>query len=277
VRLWELTPGAWFCISSQPKNKDGWHDEWFAPHELCEVDGYVRDIAQGHVYFAPTAFKVRRRTRATTEPPALLFADLDANYDRGRLRELRPALLWETSPRKRSAVWVTDEIQDDDHRNHQLTDYLHADAGGWAWSKVLRFPGSTNWKYADAPRGHVIECNFNRVTCTAGFDQLLPQIERYGGKGRVVPAVDPNLHDWRDVLRRYRCGRLFEYVNAYTGHEKRSQVYWRIACDLIEAGALRDEVACVVWASWAFQQKNGENLLVLAKEIHRAFEKKGNV
>jgi hypothetical protein len=278
LRLWNLIDGDFFCVSSKPNNGNGWRDEWFTRRQLCEVHGYVNDIAKNHhVYFSPLAFNTRRRKKVTAVPAPLLFADLDSEYDRDRLREWWPSLLWLTSPGKRSAVWVTDEVQQDDHLNHRLTDYLNADRGGWDWSQVLRWPGSINWKYPDAPRGCLAVCDLQRELCTAELDSLLPQVAK-GASGQCeAPPVYPDKHDWHEVLTHYGLRKLNTHMGSCVGQQKRSQVYWRIACDLVEAGATRDEVACVVWASGAFQSKHGNNLSMLAYEINNAFVKKAGV
>ena len=80
--------------------------------------------------------------------PGVLFADLDAVHPSDIA--IRPNVAWETSPGSYQAVWSLDKpINDYDtwaDLNKRMTVSTGADPGGWAGSKVLRVPGSWNYK-----------------------------------------------------------------------------------------------------------------------------------
>jgi hypothetical protein len=94
----------------------------------------------------------------------------------------------------------------------------------------------------------------------------------------AVPNLKINEHlpsglngDWRPIARRYRVP--LDRVTDPVGDGRRSSVVFRIAMGMFERGASTDEVAAVVWASRAFQDKRGANRQALRAEVERIFAK----
>lgn len=124
-----------------------WDDYPFIPQEGAEFP--IETQPHEHdLFFSPLRFSKARRSNDTVHRPGVLFADLDdapVNYGK-----FRPTILWETSPGNRQAVWFLRDKLDLYYAwaqvNRRLTHHLKADPGGWMGSKVLRVPGSINWK-----------------------------------------------------------------------------------------------------------------------------------
>jgi len=98
-----------------------------------------------------------------------------------------------------------------------------------------------------------------------------------GGCGKPV-EVDPHRHDWRDVLRRYRLvGELYDAIvrPASSMPGRRSDLIYKIAATLIEAGATDDEVGACLWACRCFQSKYPGDYDALDREIARIGAKVG--
>lgn len=140
----------WFATLNRRDHK---FHEW---NDLSEEQWLATDV-----YFAPGRFHGKRKNinLATLN---LLWADLDDSFHHERLEQIRPSYLWETSPDNLQAVWFLTEPYAGYARwaeaNQGLTYWLGADKGGWHGSKLLRVPGTVNWKrYKDgsAPVGEV--------------------------------------------------------------------------------------------------------------------------
>ena len=104
--------------------------------------------AGNDLYFSPLAFSERQRKNAHVFRPRVLFADLDPVDPRDLT--IRPTIAWETSPGMFQAVWVLDKALDSYSvwcgLNKRLTVSTGADPGGWFGSKLLRVPGTFNYK-----------------------------------------------------------------------------------------------------------------------------------
>lgn len=109
------------------------------------------DMPGCDTYFSPLRFDTVGRKLSDVGSPGVLFADLDTAEPYG-LDFVKPNLVWETSPGSMQAVWLLEKPTDDimlwRETNQRLTYALGADKGGWMENKVLRVPGSPNWKRA---------------------------------------------------------------------------------------------------------------------------------
>ncbi len=102
------------------------------------------------LFFTPLTFDTDTRSNeAATMPTRILFADLDHGFVEAHLHILNPTYLWRTSPGNYQAIWTSETLLDRhlwSSVNQRLTYYMGADSGGWHASKVLRVPGSINYK-----------------------------------------------------------------------------------------------------------------------------------
>lgn len=120
--------------------------------------------AQGEqldLFFSALSFAAPFRRNDAFAGASMLYADLDP-VDPREL-ELVPSIAWETSPGNYQAAWFLTEFLQDPAEwrllNRRMTITTKADANGWGISKLLRVPGSLNYKRAEPgfiPRGRVI-------------------------------------------------------------------------------------------------------------------------
>jgi hypothetical protein len=83
----------------------------------------------------------------------LLWADLDASHPRAL--DVEPTVAWSTSPRRFAALWVLNEVPGDTTRR-AFNRLVRADVGGWHQTKLLRVPGSVNFKYDPPTPGRLL-------------------------------------------------------------------------------------------------------------------------
>jgi len=150
ARIWNYSDGDWVFQATRQGRQ--WKDHpRFCPNEFV-VDIHGPElIEQPHgtdLYFGALRSTAQWRGNENFGGAAILFADLDPVDPEGL--SIVPSIAWETSPGSFQAVWfLTDLIEEYEEwasLNQRLTRYTGADAGGWMGSKVLRWPGSLNWK-----------------------------------------------------------------------------------------------------------------------------------
>jgi len=83
-------------------------------------------------------------------------------------------------------------------------------------------------------------------------------------------TIAPERHNWRAVAERYYRPLIF-VVEQRIPVGKRSSVIWKIGMTLRDRGATPSEVAAVIGASRAWQDKHGNNREKLLKEVVRVF------
>ena len=266
VDLWRRQEGKYFCIST----KEPWRDEFFARDEFDEVEDHVRDQMKAgrDCYFCAHGFTRPRRKKEFAVPPRLLFADLD-EVDPAEIA-WRPTIAIESSPGRFIGLWSLDKIASEE-LNKRMTYAVGADRGGWDWTQVLRFPGTRNYKYPTEPRVRVLWIDGPRYR-VRDLEGQLPKISSspQGSAEFGDIEIDPN---WRAILRKYNLAvKLYVYVAREL--ERRSEKVFKLARELVEAGADFNEVASVVWASKNFQSKFGKRadpLVELRREVESAW------
>lgn len=157
--IWHYSGGTYGSFAEIDRYKGGYFSERF--HVRREVDAIPRQIVGVDQYFSALTFFEQRRSNDTTVGPGLLFADLDA-VDPHDLA-IKPSAAWETSPGSYQAVWwLTASIGEYGEwadLNRRMTYHVGADRGGWMGSKLLRVPGSYNFKRATpggVPKGNLL-------------------------------------------------------------------------------------------------------------------------
>jgi|SRR5580704_3942340 predicted transcriptional regulator len=147
--LWADVPGEYFCVSTMETNdgvwveKGEWRDRFFSRREFGEVAGYIAeaDARKANVYFCPHGFSERRKSAETAVLPWMLWADIDA----GDITLYQPHVLIQSSRgRWQGLVWINQEWSVGVARGY--TQAVKADSGCWNLTRVLRVPGTRNWK-----------------------------------------------------------------------------------------------------------------------------------
>lgn len=144
--IWERSQGTYIFLATI---KDGQFAQ--TAHVYAPSPGPAFLLNQGprtDMYFTPLRFVEPQRTNDAAGPAGVLFADLDGNPP--LVEGLEPSIMWGTSQTNSQAVWfLNDAISAREWRdlNKRLTYRLGADRGGWPQAKLLRIPGTTNFKY----------------------------------------------------------------------------------------------------------------------------------
>ena len=102
------------------------------------------------MYFSALSFNQPARKNENFAGSSLLFADLDGSSP-FRIKPA-PTWAWETSPGSYQAAWFMNKVimayDEWAHLNKRMTIHTNADVGGWQGSKLLRVPGTANFKRA---------------------------------------------------------------------------------------------------------------------------------
>ena len=226
------------------------------PAEWKVLPGTPEDQPHGwDLYFTPLKFN-GRRANANTMMCGVLFADLDpvepASLD------IPPSVAWQTSPGNYQAIWYLRKpwgfYREWADVNQRLTYHTNADKGGWMGSKLLRWPGSLNWKrYSNGvvPVGKVV----SSTTVEYDFVELrdaLPPIERIEpistGRHPVLPRESYSTLQrmvWNDITLQARAMVTRDRVS------DRSLHIVKTAHELLRCGLSAQVVFNMLWlAPW---------------------------
>jgi hypothetical protein len=232
------------------------------------------------LYFSPLVFDRPERNNESVSWARVLFADVD----HGVYNRIAPTILWETSPGSYQAVWELSRfipIEQFNDLNRRLTYHIDADRGGWHASKVLRIPGSLNWKrvYHDGiglhvPRG-VLLYDDGPVYDPDRLEEALPAVFPVpddAGKAGPMPSPlgDPDTIALRGTL--VAQGRLPKHLHSWLLQRwstDRSALIWRTACGLAMCGVTVEEafqlIRAAEWNKWRNEPEK------LWRDIHKAY------
>lgn len=248
-REWPLFVGTQLPFTEQP---EGW-DLFFTPNLF--TGPRVNNMAAGHMY---------------------LYADLDdAPYP-----VIEPTYYWETSKDSWQAMWQLSArpgAQDWATLNRAMTRFLGADSNGWPAAKLLRVPGSVNWKRDGQTAGSAVDTG-ERYAFTELWEFLGPQIreDRRELTGPHPPLPDPQhkqaiMADMWDYL-----GLLSRSMLTNPKVSDRSHWIVQVAYQLAGEGVLPPEqVFDLIWVQdWCKWRVDGHKPEQLWLEIQRAFDAK---
>lgn len=202
--IWERSdPGLVFLPVKSAHSGEWFEGEGYAP-DMIEADDFL-NVDGYDQYFTPGTFRSGERIKENVVPTGVLYADLDDEFNYTHLNDLWPSLLVETSAGRFQAVWLLDgtlSLEAHADLNQRLSHYLEADHGSWIPTKVLRVPGTINWKRGGEPV-EVKEWDPDRVFGREEFDYFLPSVEaRPISEGASAPDT-PSPQEWaalRDEL-----------------------------------------------------------------------------
>jgi hypothetical protein len=199
--------------------------------------------------------------------PYLLWADLDEVSPLSV--PLRPTVAWESSPHRYAALWYLDEILTDEQLNRSWTHLIGADKGGWDLTQVLRVPGTHNHKYPSKPLVKLMWDDPGIVYKEADIAAKLPNQVKKKSPDQDVKSL---FFKYKKYLSPWARREL---LNGRPQKGKRSEVFWKLTNELIEAGADEDEAFRILWMSpWNkfYDRRDGEDQL--RREINKVFENK---
>lgn len=240
-RILRQSPGDYFCIST--KSRSGiWRDNFFERKNIRDAANFA--ISKGethHVYMSPQGYNERRRHKHHAIEPHLLFADLDECDP--RTLTIKPTIAIESSPGRYVGYWFTDKAIDEE-LNKRLAYYIGADVSGWDFTQVLRVPGTVNIKYDDNPKVKLLWDNGPRYQVSR-IRKMVPKI-RNSKKEIVVRDATDVYETYEKHMPRWLRKEL---TNPKVQVGKRSEVIWKMANELLELGASKDEIFTLLWNS----------------------------
>lgn len=110
-----------------------------------------------NVYFCPHLFKTNtNRLKENALSGIAVWVDKDGPRDD---LEPRPTICWQTSEGRHQALWILDKVAEPkilEKASKYMTYKTKSDKGGWHLGKVIRLPGSMNFKYAPPQQGMIL-------------------------------------------------------------------------------------------------------------------------
>ena len=247
------------------------------------------DDLEHDIYWSAELFEmpIRREDVAMTEHA--LFADLD-KVDPSTLDEYPPTVAWETSPGSYQALWVA---QTGDflgatwpgNENQKMTYFTGADSGGWFATKLLRVPGSTNYKpdYRDSkgkyPKGKLLWLDGPRYQ--PGDFAELPEVKA-GAETDLTDALANDIDgvDRVEVIARVKLKlnhTARELLNAREAHGDKSENLWYLIRCLADVGCTTAEIVAVVRETvWNKFRDRADEMRRLITEASKAIAKRSD-
>lgn len=267
-RLWQESDGQFAFISF--RTPEGWQDNVVGPHMLTALhqpDGW-------DMFFTPLTFSNTRRLAQNAVPGSLLYADLDPVEP--QTIDPEPQIAWETSPGSYQAAWLLDAPVPYSTQwadlNRRMTYHTGADSNGWSPAKVLRVPGSVNYKYDEAPQGRLLWSDWDSRYSLEAMQSKLPELhELKQTSGEVAPPI---ITDHAELNRIW--ARMPAYVQHYltkTNVGDRSRFIVSTAHKMREAEVSKEDAYHMLWyapyCKWRFRN-NPDRLWA---EITTVYEK----
>ena len=267
-QIWEEQPPGYYCISI--KEGKSWEDHFLKsiPEALEFVDEW-RNVKGVDLYFCPTTLSQPRRIKENVLPSVWLWQDLD-EADPRELEHLKPTVTWESSPKRYQGLWKLDERQDTEtleRLNKGLAKIVGADQGSWILTKVLRVPGTINYKYT--PPAHV------EVLWDDGDSFTYKELKKYLPLEKKT--LDVKEQDFDKVVKKHysrmtrKVKKLLFETKPVKG--KRSDILWYLEHELVKAGVPADDVYSIIKGSTWNKYKGREDEDVrLKSEISKISE-----
>lgn len=228
------------------------------------------------LYFCPNIFRDKSRRKGHVLESVWLYADLDPVEP--TTLSLAATSAWETSPGRFQCLWRVNRPLKEHHHatlNQRLT-YLHeADKGGWSVTKVLRCPGTKNYKRDEVTKGRLLWHDLQRYEVRTVLEvvrhvKVLDQQTEVRNLDVPDMTADAVIHKHREKLPE-RALELLRAKKARVG--ERSDRLWELECLMLQAKVPPEEVLVAVrftvWNKYAGQRRE---LPQLWAEIKKALK-----
>lgn len=277
------------------KRRSGFHegDAFLWPQDREKIiDHMVKHSdakLQHDLYWSACLFEepMRREDMAMTE--YALWADLD-RVDPSTIDDYPPTIAWETSPGSYQALWLAQRgdflgASWPGNENQRMTYHTGSDLGGWFTTKLLRVPGSSNFKPeykkpdGTFPQGKVLW--FDGPRYEPGDFGTLPEVNT-GVETQLTDALAADIDgvDRLEVIARVKLKlnhRARELLSAREASGDKSDQLWYLIRCLADAGLSTTEIVAVVRETvWnKFRDRNDE-LRRLITEASKAIAKRSD-
>lgn len=248
-QVWSEQPPGHYCLSRKsPSGK--WEDKIFG--SSSEAMSWLKDNKRsGDLYFCTTTLSAPRRVKENVQSSRYLWQDLD-NVNPSELGKLRPTIAWQSSPGRYQALWKLNDVYEPDRieaLNQALAYKVGADQGSWILTKVLRIPGTRNYKYNNKPIVKML-WDDGAVFKIDRLEKQLKVSSKERNEGELV--IDLTL-DFKKVFKKYKNKMSHKIRRLLTADEavqgKRSSILWFLEHELIKAGLSKAEVFSLIKGS----------------------------
>lgn len=254
VDLWQQQRGQYFFMCA--RRGDRWIEHAFTGREFDNVTRWVQAHSQWDLYWCVHGFSKPRRLERYAVPTRYAWLDLD-EVDPRRV-PVEPIIALETSPRRYQAIWRCDHVPTKAMRRG-FSHALGADRGAWILTKLLRVPGTANFKYSQEPLVRTVWWCEEPVVSLREYD------DGDDRDGTVNSSQRPK-GDAEAIIRKYLPSVHLSLLETCV-QGQRSDVTYKISRLLRNAGATDEEIACAIFASASFKSKWGTNLGHLWREV----------
>lgn len=119
------------------------------PQETAQTMQFIKKKTEegADLWYCTQLLSCKSREKVDVKSVSSLWADFDEELPTAFLVE--PSIVIQSSPGKSHVYWLLEEPvspQEAEAANKRITYYEGADKGGWALSKLLRIPGTSNYK-----------------------------------------------------------------------------------------------------------------------------------
>lgn len=278
------TPQGYFELGVR---NGSWAQHWYEwPTQLSNLVQHALE-ADGDVYFTAHLFSSKSSRKENVLPSKTLQADLDHADVQGLA--LTPTALTQTSPGRHQGFWLVtsdfDSLKHQEELSKRLTYSIDlCDHSGWSLGHKVRVPYTKNYKYKDAPQGHLVELvKATARKYTIDELELLPTPESKKG----VPQPDEAAQFMTEAHVPSKSG-AYEIIESIKDHltakvyaeylqdgpsSDRSTSLFALMIQCYKAGLSRDEVYWVAYNSpnnKFLQDQRFNHERDLAKDVLRA-------
>ena len=238
-----------------------------------------------NIYFCPHLFQSNRnKQKENAADVSVLWIDQDS----GDFRDIvpKPTVCWETSEGKHHAIWILDKPYPAQEAE-QLVKYLTyktpgGDRGCWNLGRVIRFPGSLNYKYTPPHLGELLWMDGPEYL----LEDLAPAEHSLDKAFDLIlePEVPPIPSIGGDYLKKtlFRYGAnipqgAWEMLSrSPTDQDDVSAGLWKLERLMLEAGIPAKQVFAVVKDSpWNKYARDKRPVAHLWAEVFKASQEKG--
>lgn len=193
-------------------NDNQWKENCHDWSEYGSILKYISNQPQGaDLYWTPLVFVNNESRKAINakQNQGVLYVDMDRtdiSYENCFQLIPEPSFIWTTSNNRWQAIWLLEDtirISTQQEVNRRLAYHLKADTGAWDAARVLRVPGSINYKRGGEVGG-IVKYEPDVVFNIDDFDPL-PNVMKadnnFNSDSGGMPAV-PLYNDWQLYIKK---------------------------------------------------------------------------
>lgn len=179
--VWASGGGGHTFISAKDK---GWSDFKIFWDNTNTIHNHIANQPKDtDIYWTPLVFqdKDSRKAINVKDKQGVLFVDVDelnVNWQGGIKLAPEPSIVWTTSKTRWQGIWLLDDLislEEQQDTNRRLVYHINADKGAWDAARVLRVPGSINYKRGGIA-GKIQKVDFDCTYSLSDFDSI-PSVE----------------------------------------------------------------------------------------------------